>query len=348
MALRGVILVTGIGVMLVGFAALAGDDELASSGREIPAAFAPFEYLIGSWKGIGAPTANRIRGWNETHAWAWKFENGKPDGMSVTLEGNKVLAKGQLVFDPVSKKYALRGSDPSGKAVAFSGTLDKTGKKLTLDRIGTTTDGAKQQLTLFPNSNQVRYTVWVAEQERGAPQFKRVIEAGLTKEGEAFAAGAAASNLPKCIMTGGAATMTVSYQGKSFPVCCTGCRDEFIENPEKYIKKAALLAEAAAKGTTAKPATTRANNDDGTFDGLVDEPKEKSTAKLDKTVIKAEAVKTGDPTAKAASLLKLGQNLERAQKSSAALTYYRQIVKNFPDTPAAKTAAARIKALTAP
>ena len=43
-------------------------------------------------------------------------------------------------------------------------------------------------------------------------------------------------------MTGGAATMTLSYQGRTFPICCTGCRDEFNENPEKYLKKASLMA----------------------------------------------------------------------------------------------------------
>ena len=32
--------------------------------------------------------------------------------------------------------------------------------------------------------------------------------------------------------------MTVSYKGKTYPVCCSGCRDEFNDNPEKYAKKA--------------------------------------------------------------------------------------------------------------
>ncbi len=31
--------------------------------------------------------------------------------------------------------------------------------------------------------------------------------------------------------------MTVSYQGKSYPICCSGCRDEFNEDPEKYVKR---------------------------------------------------------------------------------------------------------------
>ena len=47
----------------------------ADDAREVPEAFAPFEYLIGSWKGNGVPSANRVRGWNESHAWAWRFEN---------------------------------------------------------------------------------------------------------------------------------------------------------------------------------------------------------------------------------------------------------------------------------
>src|SRR5439155_4634266 len=80
----------------------------------------------------------------------------------------------------------------------------------------------------------------------GAPQFSRLMEAGLLREGEAFASGGAAANLPRCILTGGAASMTVSYQGKSYPVCCTGCRDEFNDNPEKYIKLAALKATTTA------------------------------------------------------------------------------------------------------
>ena len=35
----------------------------------------------------------------------------------------------------------------------------------------------------------------------------------------------------------------VTYKGKDYYVCCSGCRDEFKANPEKYIKE----AEAKAK-----------------------------------------------------------------------------------------------------
>ena len=31
--------------------------------------------------------------------------------------------------------------------------------------------------------------------------------------------------------------MAVTYKGETFYVCCSGCRDAFNENPEKFIKE---------------------------------------------------------------------------------------------------------------
>lgn len=358
MGLRRMILWGGFASLVAGGAVRADDGASPSPGREIPGPFAPLEYLVGSWKGNGFPTANRVRGWPETHAWAWKFEKGTVVGMTVTMQGDKALAKAQIMYDPATKRYQLSGSDPAGKSLAFSGAIDKGGKTLTFDRVGATSDRAKQRLSLFPNSNFVRYTVWVAEQEPGAPQFKRVIEVGLTKEGESFAAGSSAADLPKCIITGGASTMTVSYQGKSYPLCCTGCRDEFNDNPEKYVKKAALRTEAGGK-TAVKPASSATNKDDGAFEGLGDDakpaPKTASGAMKSgsgsaspKGAAKAETGKPTTAASRAASLLRLAQNLEKARKIDAALTNYRQVVKTYPGTAAARTAAARIEALSQP
>ncbi|MDR3635214.1 MAG: YHS domain-containing protein [Isosphaeraceae bacterium] len=328
-----------------------------SEEREVPASLAPFEYLIGSWKGAGVPLANRVRGWNETHQWAWKFVKGVPVGMTMAFDGDKSVTKGQLTYDEAKKQYVLEGTDPAGKPVKFTGALDKTGKRLTLEKAGKSGE-VKEQLTLFPNSNQVRYTLWVAQKEADSPQFKRVMEIGVTKEGESFAAGASAANLPKCILTGGAAAMTVTYQGKSYPICCTGCRDEFNDNPEKYVKKAALRAEQEAK-SPGKPAAAGRGKDDGAFEGLVDEPKKKDMPKK-KAGASAKSKPADEPAddapagaksdddknaAKAAALLKSGQNLEKSGKTAAALKYYQDIVKKYPDTPQAKTAAARIKAI---
>jgi TolA-binding protein len=44
--------------------------------------------------------------------------------------------------------------------------------------------------------------------------------------------------------------------------------------------------------------------------------------------------------------LQSGRNLEKSGKTAAALGYYRQVIKDFPGTPAAETAADRVKALS--
>jgi YHS domain-containing protein len=322
----------------------------------IPEPFARFEHMIGSWKGQAVNTANRLKGWEETHAWAWKFAKGTPVGMSLDLSKDKVLARAVLSFDERAKVYHLDGTDAAGMPVAFAGKFDPASKSLVLDRTGSSAGAVKDRLIIRPNANKIRYVLDFDQKEPGAPQYKRVITANLGKEGESFAAGAAAADLPKCILTGGAATMTVSYQGKSYPVCCSGCRDEFNENPEKYAKKAALMAEQAGK-TPVKAAASKVGKDDGAFAGL-DEDAPKANDKpgaAARPAVKAKAVEPSDSTgedaaaakraARAASALRIAQSLDKAGKTAAALKYYKQVVKDYPGTAQAKTAAARVKAL---
>ncbi|MEO6808353.1 MAG: hypothetical protein ABI353_04500 [Isosphaeraceae bacterium] len=337
-----------------------GTVVVAAPADEVPAPFASFNYLLGGWKGSGIPEANRVRGWPEKHNWAWKFAKGTPVGMTVVLEGDKVLTNGELSYDDASKTYHLNAQGADGKPLAYQGTLDSTGKTLTLDREGTSAEG-KERIILRPNSSKIRYTMVIERQPPGAPQYSRFIEVGVTKEGEAFAAGGNTANLPKCVITGGSATMTVSFQGKTFPICCTGCRDEFNDNPDKYVQKAMLKAKASDGKTAAKPASS--GKDDGAFDGLlIGEPKKakpappKAKTETKSAPAEAEANDEADTpetqapakpaeVSKAASLLTQAYAFERSRKASAAVIYYRRIVKEYPDTPEAKTAAERIKTL---
>ena len=50
---------------------------------------------------------------------------------------------------------------------------------------------------------------------------------------------AGTSRGPECIVTGGEGTMTVMHAGKTYYVCCTGCRDAFLADPEGILKEAA-------------------------------------------------------------------------------------------------------------
>src|SRR5262249_47314231 len=112
--------------------------------------------------------------------------------------------------------------------LAFTGTFKN--KSLTLDREG---DKETQRLVFtFLHSNRFLYRA--ESRPEGKTLFTKLYSVGATKEGVPFAGG---DGRPECIITGGLGTMTVSYQGKTYYVCCTGCRDEFNANPAKYVKE---------------------------------------------------------------------------------------------------------------
>ena len=352
--------------------------------REIPAPFAPLEYLVGQWKGQGIPkdsSAQQFRGWEEKHAWAWIFSKGKPVGLSFTIEGGKILASGKLTFESEGKQYRLEGKEPGqrGKAISFVGKLDSSGKQLVLERSGkaadTQAEGGPMRIALRPNANFLRYTMTQERKPPGAAVFTRTIEIGVGKEGEAFAAGAAATERAKCIVTGGLATMSVTFGGSTFPLCCSGCLGEFNDNPEKYVKKAALLlANQAGKPESARAPAKKRGRDDAfaeDIDETSESPRPTTKAKMNESSKAAKAAKAddddGEPkdaakskdksapkkdksapakaASRAATLVRLGRALERAGNTDQALSNYRRVVKDFADTPSAKTAAERIKEL---
>jgi hypothetical protein len=339
----------------------AADQSTEPSGRDLPPALAPLEFLIGRWKGQGIAKDNpalRFRGWTETHTWAWLFAGGKPVGMSVTIQGGKILQRATLTFDREHNRYHLegQGNGPSRPLMAYEGTLDSSGKLLALFRPG---KGVQEKLTLRANSNYVRYTMSIDRLESGAAVSTPLYEIGLTKEGESFAAGSTAAEPPRCIVTGGAATLTVTYQGQSYPICCTGCRDEFLESPEKYLKKLALKVRTGGEDKTAAPRPSRVSRFEDAFAGDVDEaeakPKKEAgsvTSRVPEQVKEKEtskpAIKPRIPAktaARAAIALRLAENLEKTGKTDAALKSYRQILKDYPGSAQAKVAAERVKVL---
>ncbi len=312
--------------------------------------------------------SQRFRGWTEIHTWAWVFVGGNPVAMTVSIPNGKVLSQGTLRYEPTTKQYVFDARQPGepAKKVHFTGTLDSSGKLLSLAR---TDKGTTHRLTLRANSNYIRYTMLLDSKEATAALFRPLVEVGLTKEGESFAAGSSAGEQPRCIVTGGAATLTVSYKGQSFPICCTGCRDEFNENPEKYLKKLSLKIGAGGRARTDQPKASRVSGFEDAFAGDTGsvesrdkrEMKERSaTAATDSA---SSARETINPSAKAgpkpdanaqapdrlapraATALRLAQNLEKTGKSAAALKAYKQIVKDYPKTATARVAAERIKAI---
>ena len=119
-------------------------------------------------------------------------------------------------------------------------------------------------------------------------------------------------------------------------------------------RRRSLRARDGGENAATKPASASVGKDDDSFDGLVDDPSPKARPLPKPSTPRAKAradrpdpaplpgPKPGKDAARAASLLRLGQNLDKQGKTAAARSYYQQVVKDYAETPEAKTAAARL------
>jgi len=213
-------------------------------------ALQPFNLLVGAWKGSGAPEGTRDEraagAWSETIEWIWKFK-GSDAWLAVTFEKGKHFTKGELHYTPSpAKKDSLKDAEPrftltltapDKSTSRFVGTLKD--KVLTLDRADGPAD--EQQRLVISLLHHNRYLYRFESRPAGTTvAFSRKYQVGATKEGVPFAD---VPKGPECIVSGGLGTIKVTYKGKDYWVCCSGCRDEFKADPEKYLKEAAAKAK---------------------------------------------------------------------------------------------------------
>jgi hypothetical protein len=196
-------------------------------------ALQPFNLLIGSWRGTGQPEGTlreKQKGfWTETLAWQWQFK-GDDAWLKLTVDKGKYFTGGELRYLPAKDSFELSLQTVGKEKLTFAGSLKD--KLLTLD---TVEDGKKVSQRIVINLlRDNRYLYSFEEKREGKADFARLYQVGATKEGVPFAGG---DGKPVCIVSGGLGTIPVTYKGKTYYVCCSGCRDEFKEDPEKYIKE---------------------------------------------------------------------------------------------------------------
>lgn len=210
----------------------AGELVWSDSPPKAREALQPFNDLIGAWKGTGIPEGSREeqqRGfWVENMTWEWRFQ-GDNAWLNIDFQDGKNFRRGELRYLPDKNNFQLTLRTVDDKQQVFSGALDK--RVLTLSR---GTPDETQRLTVrMLHANRFLYSYAVRPQAKTV--YTPVYQVGVTRKDVPFAQG---SGQPECIVSGGLGTTPVTYQGKTYYVCCSGCRDEFLANPEKYIKEA--------------------------------------------------------------------------------------------------------------
>ena len=190
--------------------------------------------FIGLWNLEGTRKVDgRTEAWREKVSWGWKFKDGDAWMTVEFAEGKgRYFKNGTLKYDVARKKYILALASTDKGEQVFEGQLAKGVLKL---ESKDAKSGDVTRLTMNTLAEGIRFQLKHEKQNGGRGLFSSLYAMNGNKDGESIAG---TTKKPECIVSGGAASIPVSYQGKQYFVCCTGCRDEFNANPEKYIKAA--------------------------------------------------------------------------------------------------------------
>ncbi len=203
------------------------DRQAAQEGLE------PLNSLIGEWRGIGQPRRGSNRGaWKQSGEWIWDFAD-QGVALQYKVADGKLVEEGRLTFDPESGLYLLELTTPEKQTRRYQGRM--TDGKLTLDALPDG-KGTVHRITV-KLLNDKRTLVLHEKREANQQRFFRVAEVGYTRAGVRLAR--PGGGHPQCIVTGGAGTIEVSHKGKTYYVCCSGCRQAFEDDPDGIIAEAA-------------------------------------------------------------------------------------------------------------
>ena len=202
-------------------------DQTAETSKSATiSALQQFNVIIGDWRGVGMPKRGSQAGaWQETAHAIWEL---KPEskGIRLTVESGKQWKSALLSFDESKKQFTLTTVRTDDSQITFRGKWEE--QRLILE--SEPTEQKEIQRATLSILGENRMTLLLEKRTEQQSFFTRIAEVGYQRQGTRLAA--TGSSGPECVVTGGLGTITVSHQGKTYYVCCTGCRDAFNDDPE--------------------------------------------------------------------------------------------------------------------
>lgn len=212
----------------------------------------PLQVMLGNWRGT---TRKEYEGFKavDNHEWVWDLQ-GDPSrpALSVSSDKSPYVRSAKLTWDPSNSKFLLTATDADGVTREYAGDYtdpvrEVTGPDDKLHRVfrlelTQTADSAEQtggetwQIAFAQQENN-RYLLEVAKR-RGNAAFRRYDTVSTQREGTSFALSDSDYGEKTCIISQGLGTTAVSYKGKTYWVCCSGCKAAFEEDPETWIARA--------------------------------------------------------------------------------------------------------------
>ncbi|MBT4694004.1 MAG: hypothetical protein HOB73_11730 [Planctomycetaceae bacterium] len=196
-------------------------------------ALAALQDYVGTWKGAGQVRRGSTQGaWIEESEWVWQFDKQSAAIVQKSAKGKFVT---QLELRAAEKPgaFVAMAKTPQGAVLQFAGELDDSGRLVLVNK-----DPQNQvvgRISIRTVAAGKRMIVMYEKRLTGT-LYARLGELGSTRKGSMFGGGA---TMIECIVSGGKGTIPVTYNGKTYYVCCSGCRDYFNDNAAEVVAAAA-------------------------------------------------------------------------------------------------------------
>lgn len=211
--------------------------------EDVRRALNPLQVMVGKW---GVTSRNKPA--LDNLSWHWDFSDRRQPALAFEAEKGHVVKSGKLTYYPGDESFQLVVTDAEDHVRTLDGEFRSEPQKvpgddnklhmtykLTLAE-ATPPDGEKAWQITFnqQDNNQILFEL---EEKRGS-SFVRFETLRNQRDGTSFARSFDDYGDRACIVSQGLGTMTVSYMGETYYVCCSGCESAFEEDPEYWIKKA--------------------------------------------------------------------------------------------------------------
>ncbi len=204
--------------------------------------------LIGDWKGVAQPKRGSNAGaWSEKAQAAWDFANSTAD-LVVTFEPGQQFHQAAFSLADDGKTPNLTLTPIQGEPILLLRVLADDDNQSDDESwiFRSAEDSVPQTRCTVRIISDIRITLLFEEKSTEKGSYRRLSEIGMTRAGSRLASGSTGER--QCIVTGGLGTMKVSFEGKTYYVCCEGCKQAFDADPKGTIEAyRERLKEAAAK-----------------------------------------------------------------------------------------------------
>lgn len=212
-------------------------------------ALKPLQILMGQWEGKTRRTFGGFAAVDEPE-WVWDFltDRNQP-ALVMKSESSPYFEQLRMTYEVKSQKYVLTSKHADYGTRNFEGEFieevkDVPGDNDKLQRtyeLQFTQTGPAQTADewqiVFSQRDNNRYLMEMSK-KRGTASFQRFDTVAAQRQGTSFALSDSDYGEKACIVSGGLGTSTVSYKGRTYYVCCSGCSAAFNEEPERWIAKA--------------------------------------------------------------------------------------------------------------